>query len=70
MLINIIKKIYSKGDLYSHFKGRVSVDNIQQVVYDVLKTTRSLEVEDAKKVKLLRQNEVKAILLELGEIED
>jgi hypothetical protein len=69
MLLDVIKKIYCKGDLYSHFKGRVSLNDVQQVVYDVLKETRQLDLENARKVKLLRQNEVRAIMIELGEIE-
>lgn len=49
---------------------RISDKDIREEIYKTLKALRGITEDEAKRVHVLRKNEVKAVLVAFGEIED
>ena len=57
------KKIY---DLFS----KLSTSEVRSTMNEIIMNNRNISIEEARKVRILRKNEVKQVAIELGEIEE
>lgn len=60
-----IQPLY-KNQIIARF-NKISRKDVTQAIYRAVREKRNVTLEEAKNVKILRSNEVKAVYIELGE---
>lgn len=61
--------IAKKKRLFKHFNA-ISERELRKLMNKIISKNRNVDLSEAKKVKILRKNEVKNLMIELGEIEE